>query len=256
MRAIVSILTRPEGRMLRAERSKLRSSSPFQSSPGPKAGCYPGHQIIWPVRVCEFQSSPGPKAGCYTTPGGHTADSPGFNPHPARRPDATAVWHRSARPGAVSILTRPEGRMLPVVKDVGSLVDGFQSSPGPKAGCYLEPEHNDERHIWVSILTRPEGRMLQIEQGLTSLSTLVSILTRPEGRMLLKAIEAKRYDSKFQSSPGPKAGCYRALRSEPSTACCFNPHPARRPDATESGLQELPITGVSILTRPEGRMLP
>ena len=36
----------------------------FQSSPGPKAGCYTGNRHVG-GGVVGFQSSPGPKAGCY-----------------------------------------------------------------------------------------------------------------------------------------------------------------------------------------------
>ncbi len=82
----------------------------------------------------------------------------------------------------------------------------FQSSPDPKAGCYL----------------------LIYEPGL---STQVSILTRPEGRVLLR-VHAPNH---------PIIG--------------FNPHPTRRPGATEN-IRKLPLEiDVSILTRPEGRVL-
>ncbi len=59
-----------------------------------------------------------------------------FNPHPARRPDAMAEAGRKLAEQVVSILTRPEGRMLFVQLGDFSLYDS------------------------VSILTRPEGRML------------------------------------------------------------------------------------------------
>ena len=85
----------------------------------------------------------------------------------------------------------------------------FQSSPGPKAGCYgggggiADTTHN------VSILTRPEGRVLRLP-------------------------------------PQEMASC----------SSRFNPHPARRPGAT-GGTAFLTACGllVSILTRPEGRVL-
>ena len=86
----------------------------------------------------------------------------------------------------------------------------------------------------------------------------------------------------FQSSPGQKAGCNRAVVStgKRGTDSCFNPHPARRPDAISVtctlghvltrfnphparrpdamlwqslGAMNTPPE-VSILTRPEGRM--
>ena len=90
MNAMVSTLTRPEGRVLRTlERENRQLKKRFQPSPGPKAGCY-HRQVAVAVqhikvstltrpegrvlRTLErenrqlkkrFQPSPGPKAGCY-----------------------------------------------------------------------------------------------------------------------------------------------------------------------------------------------
>ncbi len=109
----------------------------------------------------KFQSSPGPKAGCYV-----------YRP-PLHRPTD------------VSILTRPEGRVLhPVDHDV----DGARA---------------------VSILTRPEGRVLPLPGDAATLHDLVSILTRPEGRVLQHSAYLWQSGNwQFQSSPGPKAWCY------------------------------------------------
>ena len=63
----------------------------FQSSPGQKAGCNPPNQPACAV-LSLFQSSPGQKAGCNVP-----------------RSVGAAVTH------SVSILTRPEGRVQPVV---------------------------------------------------------------------------------------------------------------------------------------------
>ncbi len=135
-------------------------------------------------RQKEFQSSPGPKAGCYSI----LKEIPKllycFNPHPARKPDATTITNPQAQLGRVSILTRPESRMLHVSTENNS---------------------NDSK---VSILTRPESRMLRL---LVSFFTLVL---------------------KFQSSPGPKAGCYPPETARNVEFQGFNPHPARKPDAT------------------------
>ncbi len=157
----VSILTRPESRMLHCflmekEQPNRFQSSPgpkagcyvsvqstisaqqrFQSSPGPKAGCYRGRVTV-PIADCWFQSSPGPKAGCYIDRDLTNTDfSAGFNPHPARKPDATRKSARNAPMiRIVSILTRPESRMLPDLLPFNGFVGN------------------------VSILTRPESRML------------------------------------------------------------------------------------------------
>ena len=85
----------------------------FQSSPDPKAGCYtslPGS----PSAANMFQSSPDPKAGCYVD-----------------------YYLRYSHRREVSILTRPEGRVLPDFKGIKVALRWFQSSPDPKAGCYV-----------------------------------------------------------------------------------------------------------------------
>ena len=137
---------------------------------------------------------------------------PCFNPHPARRPDATPFPDRlimSARP--VSILIRPEGRMQPPAGfcGVGYRLPRFQSSSGQKAGCNtlavcasilacwmfqsssgqkagcnkpLSSTRRTPSH--VSILIRPEGRMQRAVRGAhRPRDDVVSILIRPEGRM-------------------------------------------------------------------------
>ena len=86
---LVSILTRPEGRVQLLTPGGSAGLCGFQSSPVPKDGCNP----LTTVRVAlirAFQSSPVPKDGCNQT---------------GLREDGTRV--------AVSILTRPEGRVQP-----------------------------------------------------------------------------------------------------------------------------------------------
>ncbi len=84
-----------------------------------------------------------------------------FNPHPARRPGATLLPAQSAHTVKVSILTRPEGRVL------------------------LDPVFVELILVEVSILTRPEGRVLRVGDTLLLHDAIgVSILTRPEGRVL------------------------------------------------------------------------
>ncbi len=83
-----------------------------------------------------FQSSPDPKAGCYIVSMPLVASICRFNPHPTRRPGATAPPGEQSRGILVSILTRPEGRVLPNCAD-----------------SIMQP-------TIVSILTRPEGRVL------------------------------------------------------------------------------------------------
>ena len=129
----------------------------------------------------------------------------------------------------------------------------FQSSSGQKAGCNVE--------IWwvphwmiVSILIRPSGRMQPVVPGWETITNAVSILIRPEGRMQLagsgrdgvhgQAVSILiRPEGRMQPRVGVDADCCRQ---------CFNPHPARRPDATVAAITHYEI--VSILIRPEGRM--
>ncbi len=132
----------------------------------------------------KFQSSPGPKAGCYHNQRARKMAIRGFNPHPARKPDATHLRSKFKLTQEVSILTRPESRMLRVnnKRAIGSC--RFQSSPGPKAGCYF----------FLSV-------------------------------MLLKLLC-------FNPHPARKPDATGAIFPMSSMSDGFNPHPARKPDAT------------------------
>ncbi len=88
----VSILTRPEERVLRAtQRNSQRvSKREFQSSPALKSGCYAVLGRVASDSSRPFQSSPALKSGCYVS---------------ARSVQSVGEF-------AVSILTRPEERVL------------------------------------------------------------------------------------------------------------------------------------------------
>ena len=61
---VVSILTRPEGRVQRARGAAERDGAGrFQSSPVPKDGCNAHSPQLFGF-LCKFQSSPVPKDGC------------------------------------------------------------------------------------------------------------------------------------------------------------------------------------------------
>ena len=134
----VSILTRPEGRVQPSTIEIAVREDLFQSSPGQKAGCNHRGKLLSLNSNSLFQSSPGQKAGCnrlhygiafnlgvvsiLTRPEGrvqrlrdigkYAFRRGSFNPHPARRPGATAHKHWPvACHDRVSILTRPEGRV-------------------------------------------------------------------------------------------------------------------------------------------------
>ena len=191
----------------------------FQSSSGQNAGCNV-RAIATVPPIASFQSSSGQKAGCnrlavvhavapqpisiLIQPEGrmqlpccirYCAADNCFNPHPARRPDATRTSCES-REGITSFNPHPARRP-----------DATRTSCESREGITSFNPHPARR---------PDATA---KPGLTGLCYRlcyagVSILIQPEGRMQL-----------------PPA------RWGPGTPCCFNPHPARRPDATwrESG---------------------
>jgi len=129
-----------------------------------------------------FQSSPDPKVGCYAPSYHGLADWLCFNPHPTRRSGATNVWTQFVILYGVSILTRPEGRVL---------------RPGR---CLVRCRFQ------VSILTRPEGRVLPGGDSRSSGTDSVSILTRPEGRVLPSPLRACRSPDSFNPHPTRRSG--------------------------------------------------
>ena len=213
-------------------------------------------------RKWRFQSSPGQKAGC--NPYGTDRPAPesgGFNPHPARRPDATPTVQIAPPPKVeVSILTRPEGRMQPLrYRSPRPRKWRFQSSPGQKAGCNW---HVVDADTWTLLFQSSPSQKAGCNR-LLFLDVVRRIIRfqsspgqkagcnscRPSWTRPAKSFNphpARRPDATwdeglnirriamFQSSPGQKAGCNRSQsRRQDSYPCCFNPHPARRPDATQ-----------------------
>ena len=93
----------------------LAACALFQSSAAPKDGCYDARDVRQ-LKQIQFQSSAAPKDGCYegivwtlTTP------VKCFNPQPPRRTAATVrLADVLAGEDLVSILSRPEGRLLPL----------------------------------------------------------------------------------------------------------------------------------------------
>ena len=180
---IVSILTRPEGRV----------------QPG-AAGAAAG--------TAGFQSSPVPKDGCNTSMRRLLSASPSFNPHPSRRTGATKHYEPAGSIASVSILTRPEGRVqrlpggdswLPSVR--------FNPHPSRRTGATRLHRFKSGPAWWVSILTRPEGRVQHCCDvgdgawlGFQS-SPVPKDGCNPEEVFSLKGVLM------FQSSPVPKDGC-------------------------------------------------
>ncbi len=184
-RGEVSILTRPEGRVLLGVKAVTLNVPLFQSSPDPKVGCY-GKMPLPCTTPRLFQSSPDPKVGCYGGEGNIVDLVEG-----------------------VSILTRPEGRVLLGLPSLSPRTCWFQSSPDPKVGCYASlvaftlssPSFNPHP-------TRRSGATVRFA---TTLHTHVM----------------------FQSSPGPEGRVLPpGLSRWPWPIRCFNPHPTRRSGAT------------------------
>ena len=189
----------------------------FQSSPGQKAGCNKVSMRSSMSSITMFQSSPGQKAGCNLVNSILPAAlNHSFNPHPARRPDAI---------GGVAC----QGRML--------CCSVFQSSPGQKAGCNWDPSRQSgSSGTVVSILTRPEGRMQS--ECARAVPPVAMFQSSPGQKAGCNhgSMAAAAWHWLFQSSPGQKAGCNVPILSHQALfqTCCFNPHPARRPDAIRS----------------------
>ena len=140
-----------------------------------------------------FNPHPSRRTGATRTVHAGTREPSRFNPHPSRRTGATSAPTHAATVAAVSILTRPEGRVQ------------------------LRAEAMLMQPRIVSILTRPEGRVQlhPLEQAQLD-AQIVSILTRPEGRVQLSADGTKVLDaSGFNPHPSRRTGAtrdYRPLR--------------------------------------------
>ena len=202
----VSILIQPEGWMLRTNRST--GSSTYNV----------------------FQSSSSPKAGCYSYLDSYTELLLSFNPHPARRLDATLARLVIVLFFCVSILIQPEGWMLRGKRRTRLIRSRFNPHPARR----LDATHGAPRPYSIGMFqssSSPKAGCYDIG-GNTIAAGLVSILIQPEGWMLPTTLVLSTPAILFQSSSSPKAGCYRAGKGKGILANRFNPHPARRLDAT------------------------
>ena len=138
--AMVSILTRPEGRVLAAVLHDV---------------IHTHHRVVSILTRPEGRVLAG--AG-----GRQRSTSPGFNPHPPRGAGAGREIPPGQQRGAVSILTRPEGRVLGCPEVLGwpvSIRVSILTRPEGRVLDLGDPEFG-RRVVGVSILTRPEGRVL------------------------------------------------------------------------------------------------
>src|SRR5579871_2462570 len=210
-----------------------------------------------------------------------------FNPHPARRPDATPTRrHRGAGP-AVSILIRPEDRMPRRRRYSGrGALGGFNPHPArrpdatrPHLIIYSLPVSQ------VSILIRPEDRMPRLQRRRQALDrpvwkvdemihfmldlqgplrgqrpmdgrSQVSILIRPEDRMP-RPLQTSRASSRASVSilirpedrMPPAAG-----RIQVPILVPFQSSSGPKTGCHDLVIQVLAGLDVSILIRPEDRM--
>ena len=205
----VSILTRPEGRMQPAVPPQLPllvpvsiltrpegRMQPFQNGPPrPRAWCFNPHPARRPDATRPVMS----RTGRYS----------GFNPHPARRPDATIA---------------PELHVVPPAQ--------FQSSPGPKAGC--NGRKAKPLRLWSRFQSSPgpKAGCNDVQYRVGTAGAWFQSSPGPKAGCNMNRRGAPVPGMKFQSSPGPKAGCNTPTWASGTRLACFNPHPARRPDAT------------------------
>ena len=155
----------------------------------------------------------------------------------------------------VSILTRPEGRVQRTA--VGSWTasqHGFQSSPVPKDGC--NPVLATQPVLVPRFNPHPSRRTGATERRRRERCfPIVSILTRPEGRVQPSC--GRRWSSRrtgFNPHPSRRTGATSLPAPSFYHAPSFNPHPSRRTGATAERAANVGAVGVSILTRPEGRV--
>ena len=224
------------------------SKTKFQSSSDPKAGCDDYVKVYYrqpsvSILICAMRrlTTSNIEVSILIRPEGRMRLrretfplQKSFNPHPTRRPDATATFVTTRgvdcvsilirpegrmRPGEpsgkewssdVSILIRPEGRMRPrTLAAGGGVVIEFQSSSDPKAGC-------DQSS---ALGPAPSSRFQSSSDPKAGCDTTTGV---------------RRCNSAmFQSSSDPKAGCDVWLTlAAYNSSMSFNPHPTRRPDAT------------------------
>ena len=132
----------------------------------------------------------------------------------------------------------------------------FQSSSSPKTGCKSGHATTAERTTTFQSSSSPKTGCKRFTCQTCGDSYHVSILIQPEDRMQAMISTSHTDVHLFQSSSSPKTGCKipRGPRSA-GVGGSFNPHPARRPDASRCGSMDSASTErVSILIQPEDRM--
>ena len=142
----------------------------------------------------------------------------------------------------VSILIRPEGRMQPpVAEDVAAAGHDVSILIRPEGRMQPEPRNDQSPSPRVSILIRPEGRMQPRPSVESPGCHWVSILIRPEGRMQRLGSGPISPHKSFNPHPARRPDATGSCDRLTGGSHGFNPHPARRPDATTSSLPLAPL---------------
>ena len=280
----VSILAQPEGRTQpnRATRSNRDDHVSILAQPEGRTQPIPPEERIPDFEVVSILAQPEGRTQQRITAAGAT-HTRSFNPRPARGPDAASrAQIRPSWDSTVSILAQPEGRT--------QRAGAARSGPGGDVSILAQPEGRTQHDLQlliggqdaVSILAQPEGRTQPESERVLGFLVVVSILAQPEGRtqprLRMKylnqplfqsspspragrSIQAKitnpQRDAEFQSSPSPRAGRSPCASPTATPTGCFNPRPARGPDAAQFGIADVfGDTSVSILAQPEGRTQP
>ena len=254
--------------------------TPFQSSSSQKAGCNvfaPSHAVSQFL----FQSSSSQKAGCNSVgtlasptlcgvsiliqpegrmqPQGRFTGVPrdsGFNPHPARRPDATLPIHPDC---VVSErfnphpARRPDATYLPEL--VYQSLEGFNPHPArrPDATATLGPTGQP----WARFQSSSSQKAGCNHRGIMKKPLPTGFNPHPARRPDATARQQAKPappNAGFNPHPARRPDATGRAIVGPARCQCFNPHPARRPDATRMYQPLRYIHQVSILIQPEGRM--
>ena len=232
----------------------------FQSSPGPGAGCcLDTHGTRTPNRSHMFQSSPGPGAGCcvvepvqelgfdpvsiLTRPGGRVlprrrrrrggCPTRCFNPHPARGPGAASTHTAPAHQTAHTCFNPHPARGPGAANSPKLLVNGwpgFQSSPGPGAGC-CGGNPRSAGHVQLRMAcfnphpARGPGAARCTSPAAPPASTCFNPHPARGPGAAAMARPAGTRACEFQSSPGPGAGCCVTVPFTPIDSLVFQSSP-------------------------------
>ena len=161
------------------------------------------------VGVEQFQPSPGAKAGCDGSSREASSGGRYFNPHPARKPGATATGVRGSKP-----------------------LVSFQPSPGAKAGCDLPRPHESTCSCnFNPHPARKPGATQDPTSGTYRGRYFNPHPARKPGATAL-LLSDLRQPAHFNPHPARKPGATHEIAAAARRLADFNPHPARKPGAT------------------------